>query len=589
MNTRQTLAIIGSGPSCIYVLKNILDRAESFKKHLVSIDIFEKRRVAGMGMPYNPETTARENMCNITSEEIPALLVPFVDWLKELDATHLAEFDIQPEEISDKEVYSRLALGEYFHAQYQSIVASLSNAGIAVLERAHCTIVDIIEKKDAAIVVDKEGKQFSFDHVVVATGHYWPEKDHPSAGYYQSPWPISKLLPSPGEFYNFKVGTLGASLSAFDVVSSLARRHGVFEECDTGLAYRPSPGTEGFKIAMHSSKGLLPHLQYGQKEPMREIERYVSVDGLMALRDNQGFLRLHTYFDSVCRPVLIEAFHKDSLPDLVELLESPSFSIEDFAQKMTDKHDYPDAFVGMKTELEETIKLERKRKPSYWKEALDDLMYTLNFHAELMPAEDHLVLHSKILPFVMNVIAAMPILSARMLLALHDSGKLEIVPGMAEIDNPEEGATSTRVAVKNDDKEYSIEYRMFIDCSGQGSLEPANFPFPSLAFSEIREARAFFTNDYDAREITEGDSNTRVEGKRYLSAIGGVDIDRNYRLIGSDGLPSTRIADIAFPHTTGIRPYSYGLQACNDTARFYVEGFLADLLSSGAVPINLAR
>jgi hypothetical protein len=287
--------------------------------------------------------------------------------------------------------------------------------------------------------------------------------------------------------------------------------------------------------------------------------------------------------------VLIEAFHKDSLPDLVELLESPSFSIEDFAQKMTDKHDYPDAFVGMKTELEETIKLERKRKPSYWKEALDDLMYTLNFHAELMPAEDHLVLHSKILPFVMNVIAAMPILSARMLLALHDSGKLEIVPGMAEIDNPEEGATSTRVAVKNDDKEYSIEYRMFIDCSGQGSLEPANFPFPSLAFSEIREARAFFTNDYDAREITEGDSNTRVEGKRYLSAIGGVDIDRNYRLIGSDGLPSTRIADIAFPHTTGIRPYSYGLQACNDTARFYVEGFLADLLSSGAVPINLAR
>ena len=160
MNTRQTLAIIGSGPSCIYVLKNILDRAESFKKHLASIDIFEKRRVAGMGMPYNSETTAPENMCNITSEEMPALLVPFVDWLKGLDATHLAEFDIQPEEISDKEVYSRLALGEYFHAQYQSIVASLSSAGISVLDRAHCTIVDIIEQKEAAIVVDKEGKQF---------------------------------------------------------------------------------------------------------------------------------------------------------------------------------------------------------------------------------------------------------------------------------------------------------------------------------------------------------------------------------------------------------------------------------------------
>ena len=256
MNTRQTLAIIGSGPSCIYVLKNILDRAETFKKHLASIDIFEKRRVAGMGMPYNPETTARENMCNITSEEMPALLIPFVDWLKGLDATHLAEFDIQPEEISDKEVYSRLALGEYFHAQYQSILASLSNAGISVRDRAHCTVVDIIEQKDAAIVVDKESKQFSFDHVVVATGHYWPEQDHPGAGYYQSPWPISKILPSPEEFYNFKVGTLGASLSAFDVVSSLARSpRRVREECGTGLAYRPSPGTESFKICHAFVKG----------------------------------------------------------------------------------------------------------------------------------------------------------------------------------------------------------------------------------------------------------------------------------------------------------------------------------------------
>ena len=157
----------------------------------------------------------------------------------------------------------------------------------------------------------------------------------------------------------------------------------------------------------------------------------------MTLRDDQGFLRLNTYFDRVCRPVLIEAFRKDSLLDIVENLQNPSFNIEDFAKTMTEKHDYPDAFAGMKTELEEAIKLERKRKPSYWKESLDDLMYTLNFHAELMPAEDHLVLHTTILPFVMNVIAAMPIPSARMLLALHDSGKLEIVPGTAEIDIPE--------------------------------------------------------------------------------------------------------------------------------------------------------
>ncbi|MEO7723490.1 MAG: hypothetical protein ABIU29_02190, partial [Chthoniobacterales bacterium] len=60
-------------------------------------------------------------------------------------------------------------------------------------------------------------------------------------------------------------------------------------------------------------------------------------------------------------------------------------------------------------------------------------------------------------------------------------------------------------------------------------------------------------------------------------AIGGVDIDRGYRVVGEDGRASERIFDIAFPHTSGERPYSYGLQACNDTARILVMGWLARL------------
>ena len=49
-----------------------------------------------------------------------------------------------------------------------------------------------------------------------------------------------------------------------------------------------------------------------------------------------------------------------------------------------------------------------EHKPIHWKETIDDLIYTLNFHAELMPAEDHLTLKSLVMPFLMNVIAAMP-------------------------------------------------------------------------------------------------------------------------------------------------------------------------------------
>ena len=53
------------------------------------------------------------------------------------------------------------------------------------------------------------------------------------------------------------------------------------------------------------------------------------------------------------------------------------------------------------------------------------LFYTLNYHAELLPAEDHLALRSTVMPFLMNVIAALPLRSARMLLALDKAGILD--------------------------------------------------------------------------------------------------------------------------------------------------------------------
>lgn len=584
MHHRQTLAIIGSGPSCIYLLKHLLNEVEQFRESLASIDIFEKRRTAGMGMPYNPETTERTNMCNISSEELPELTIPFVEWLRGLDAVRLEEFGIEPAHLSESEVYSRLALGEYLHAQYQAIVAGLSAAGISVCERAHCKIVDVQEEEDQVTLIEDEGARFRFDRVVLATGHYWPENDRPESGFYTSPWPISKLLPAQGETYPFTVGTLGASLSAFDVVSSLARRHGSFAKKGRGLVFHPHPGTEEFRIAMHAGNGLLPHLQYSQEEPMREIERHVSEEDLLALRDENGFLRLATYFDRVCRPVLIEAFRKDELPEIVALLENHAFGLEDFAARMTEEHDYADAFAGMIAEMKEAVESVTQNKPIHWKEAIDDLMYTLNFHAEWMPAEDHLTLQATFLPFLMNVIAALPLPSARILLALHEAGKLEIIPGRVQVMETAAGATATTVTVENDGQKSEITYRLFVDCSGQGPLVPEEFPFPSfLAAGGIRPARAAFCEAQAAERLPREQREKVLEEQgRWFYPIGGIDIDRGYRLIGRDGRASGKVFDIAFPHTSGVRPYSYGLQACHDTARLLVAGWAADL--RGPVP-----
>ena len=60
--------------------------------------------------------------------------------------------------------------------------------------------------------------------------------------------------------------------------------------------------------------------------------------------------------------------------------------------------------------------------------------------------------------------------------------------------------------------------------------------------------------------------------------LGGIAIDGYFRIIGENGQSNPRIFDIAFPHATGVRPYTYGLQACNTTASIVVQALTDELI-----------
>lgn len=574
------LTIIGSGPSAIYLLRHILTRIDVLKPRLRTISIFERDAVPGMGMPYNPLTTDHHNLSNISSDELPHLVVSFVDWLRELDEPQRAELDLTGREINGSEVYGRLALGRYLQSQYQTITERIRAGGIDVTEHPGCEIIDIEDDpaSDRVTLIAADGHRHQGDAVVIATGHCWAESDDPAHGYYASPWPISKLLPPEGEHLDFVAGTLGASLSAFDVATSLSHRHGTFREVDGTLTYLPDPGTERFGLALHAAQGLLPHLQYDLAEPFREIYRHVDREGLFALIDPDGFLRIDTYFDAVCRPALAEAFAKDELPELVDLLARPEFGLEEFVEKMTSTHAHEDAFAGMRHEMREAEESVIQHRPIHWKEVIDDLIYALNYHAELLPAEDHLTLHKTVMPFLMNVIAALPLQSGRILLALHAAGKLELIAGYVTRpdDQPEEGWSV--VEIESEGGTTERRYRMFVSCGGQKPMDLEEFPFPSLVESgAVRRARAPFADPAAAAE-------TKVPEERLLRgdgppalAIGGIDVDGAFRVIGTSGQPNPRIHDIAFPHTSGVRPYSYGLPACSATSAILVESWVRAL------------
>lgn len=594
MNPGKSLAIVGSGPSAIYLLRHIMHNAAVMKGLFASITVIERDAILGVGMPYSPQMSDRYNMSNISSEEIPSLVESFADWLRAQDASTLRELGIADVSIKDDAIYPRIALGRYLQAQYRLIVSQLVEQGIEVRERPGVEVIDVKDcfVEGRVVITTSDGKEEAFHRVVLATGHRWPDQDCAPAGYYASPWPISKLLPPSGEKWNFAIGTLGASLSAFDVIASLAHRHGRFEQAPGGtMTYHPDPGTEEFKVVMHSAQGLLPHLQFDQVEPMREIYRHAQRSELLGLLDADGFLRLDSYFDQVCRPTLIDAFKHDGMAGMVEKLSDPVFGIRDFVAEMTARHDYANAFEGMRREMHEARRSVIGHRPIHWKELIDDLMYTLNFHADLMPAEDHLMLQDVVLPFQMNVIAAMPLSSAETLLALYDAGKLGLESGKAKVAEKNSHDGFTTVVIEDGEGEgSSTDYRMFVDCSGQKPLELDEYPFPSLVASHTASrARVSFVDPDLAESLDEKQKAhlLRREGE-VMYHVGGVGVDGAYRLVARDGESNPRIHEISFPHTTGFRPYSYGLQACNDTSAIVVQAWLEEIARGTPVEADIA-
>lgn len=251
---------------------------------------------------------------------------------------------------------------------------------------------------------------------------------------------------------------------------------------------------------------------------------------------------------------------------------------------MSRRHEYDNAFEGMKKEMKEARRSVEGDKPIHWKELLDDLIYTLNFHAELMPAEDHLELHKTVMPFLMNVIAAMPLESAEILLALYEAGRIEIIAGKAEWDKEASGDGRCRVRVSDDNGgSKSYDYGMFVDCGGQRPVEVDEYPFRGLVEEEaVRAAKVRFFQEPSEEIFDDAKERVVQEGGAWFYRLPGIHIDAVYRLDGETGC-NPRIGDLAFSHCAGLRPYSYGLQCCSDTAAIFVKALVEELQGGGMV------
>ena len=118
---------------------------------------------------------------------------------------------------------------------------------------------------------------------------------------------------------------------------------------------------------------------------------------------------------------------------------------------------------------------------------------------------------------------------------------------------------------------------MFVDCSGQKPIDLEAFPFPTLVSDgTVRKARARFADPAKVAGLGDDERKHLVsDAEEPALYTGGIDVDAAYRVVGSNGAACLRIYNIAFPHTSGVRPYSYGLQACSATSAIMVQAWIS--------------
>jgi len=537
-----SIAFIGAGPTTIYTLHALVERAE----RPFALTIYEEQAVAGRGTPYRPGWNDPAMLSNIASIELPPLEESLVDWLARQSADHLRTLGVDRRGIDDRAFYPRLALGEFFRDQFEAIVARARAQGIAIDVRVRCRVTDAANRAEGIVLTVQPERddpfEARFDHVVIATGHQWPDDPEVRPGYFLSPWPASALADIPP----VEVGIRGSSLTAIDAAVAVSVEHGRFvEQADDGLAYRPGAGTDGFRLTMMSRKGLLPEADFFHPIPYEPLAicTEAAIEGL--IRNQDGDL-LEAAF-SLFKRELVAAD-----PDYAERTGLPGLALEAFCDRFFAERLATDPFDWARRNLDEAKRNFETETTVPWRYAI------LRMHEIIEPIVPHLDdeqfarFSHDWKPVFVDDYATVPHESIERMLALHEAGRLELLAlgDDYQVDShAREGGATLHLAGRE------IRFPVFIEATGQRPLEARDFPFPSLR-------RQGIVRD----EPSADDTPSR-----------GIVIDDLFHPVAED-IPRDRLFCLSLPFILGRHPFSQGITSSHEMGTI-VGGQLADAIA----------
>lgn len=535
------IAIIGSGPTGIYTLKGLIASS-----HPLTMTVFEELPDPGKGTPYHPAVNDRAMLANIASIEIPRIVDTLVEWLNSHSDPELQTLGLERARIGEREFFPRVVVGEFLAAQFWKLVDLAKLRGHTVTIRASTEITDIrLEKSGVALVAGQGGVSETFDHVVMATGHDWPDNTEVSPGYFVSPWPASAIK----RIRPVEVGILGTSLSGIDATVTVATTHGFFLRDDEGqLGYQPT--ADGLHITMMSRKGLLPEADFYCPIPYEPLQ-FCTPEAVYTLI-SQGSAGL---LDSVFELFRNELAAAD--PDYASSIGLGLATIEDVADRYFRKREAIDQFVGAARNLAEAKHSKAEKITIQWRYTILRMHEVIARAVRHLDAEDLKRFHKHFKTVFVDDYATVPHESVERLLALHNAGKLDVMALGSDYDinrsDNEAGVTITAEGRQS-------YFEAFIDATGQHAASASDLPFPNLKRPGlVREA---------ATE-TSGVLSAGVE------RTGGIDVDETFRPF-IDRPVSRNLYCVSVPFLLHKLPFIQGITSARDMGEIVSKAIISE-------------
>ncbi len=515
------VAIVGGGPTCVYLLKNLLQRSGRYQ-----ITVFEAGKVAGCGIPYSEEYNTPELLANISSVEIPPVLVSLADWVRASDAKLLRRFGIARDSVGDRDFYPRILLGAYYSDQLGQLVLAGEAAGHSIAVETETRVRDIEPQSSGTWLSIEAGKKKTrrrFDAVVLTTGHLTdPGMTGGVTPLYRSPYPAQRLELGPDR----AALILGSSLSAVDAVVALATRYGRFNE-SPALEYEPK-GAKPVRLVMASRKGVLPDADFFY--PIPEAPLFIFTPARLEALQAEG----KTGLLDKCMALFRQQLASDD-PGFLDALAITQFTPENFASAYFGMRQEGRGFAAIRRNLLEAKRNQSKRHTVMWRYTM---MRAHEVFGEIVPflnARDLERFNTHLTPVFADAYGCVPHKSIERLLALHRAGCLDVV-ALGDSGQIRYGSGAFRLTGAGREQTFGT----FIDARGEDRLSLSELGFEQLD-------KALDVDDFLKR--MQGDS----DGEQFRLPL--------------KGQAAADIFCLSIPVMMKRYPFAQGLVACADAAR----------------------